>query len=283
VKAKFSEVLAERRAAYAAVGAFTCYDVTTAIGVLAAAERCSVPVILLISQASAAAPTGRLLLAALRALAQASDVPVCVQLDHATDIDVIERSLASHALDAVLADGSQLPEDQNLQFAQHVSQLARRYDAEIEVELGHIEGGEDVAEAAGVGRLTDPIAAARFVEASDPACLAVSIGNVHGTYAEPPRLEWDRLDDIQSLVHAPLALHGASGLSDEDVRRAIVGGITKVNVNTEIRERTIDVIAEKLEGVSRGARVMSLVDAVIAAVADVVEGKIALFGPTRIS
>ena len=87
MKANFSEVLSERRAAHAAVGAFTCYDVTTAIGVLTAAERSSVPVIILVSQQSAAASTGRFLLTALRALAQASEVPVCVQHDHATDLD----------------------------------------------------------------------------------------------------------------------------------------------------------------------------------------------------
>lgn len=281
MKAKLSEILSERRAARAAVGAFTCYDLTTAIGVLMAAERASVPVIILISQASAAASTGTLLFAGLGALAQASKIPVCVQLDHATDVGVIERSLSTRTVGAVLADGSRLSDDENLGFALRVSQLARRHDAEIEVELGHVEGREDIAEAARAGKLTDPATAARFIELSNAACLAVSIGNVHGTYADPPRLDWNRLDQIRSLVHTPLALHGASGLPDDQLCRAIAGGITKVNVNTEIRERTIKVIAANLESVSRGARVIALNDAVIAAVVDVVAAKIALFGPAK--
>jgi tagatose 1,6-diphosphate aldolase GatY/KbaY len=281
MKAKLSEILSERSAARAAVGAFTCYDLTTAIGVLTAAERASVPVIILVSQASAAASTGRLLLAGLGALAQASKIPVCVQLDHATDIGVIERSLDTSTVDAVLADGSRLPDDENLGFALRVSELARRHDAEIEVELGHVEGREDIAETARAGTLTDPATAVRFIELSEAACLAVSIGNVHGTYAEPPRLDWNRLDEIRSLVRTPLALHGASGLPDDHIRRAIAGGIAKVNVNTEIRERTIEAIAANLESVSRGARVIALNNAVVAAVADVVAAKIALFGSAQ--
>jgi len=277
VRSKFSKILSDSRAAHNAVGAFTCYDVSTGIGVVTAAERAAVPVIILVSQASAAAPTGRLLLAGLRALVEASVVPACVQLDHATDIDVIERSLATGAIDAVLADGSRLPDEENLRFAQQVSQLARRYDAEIEVEVGHVEGGEDFAEAVSAGKLTDPSTAAGFVELSNAACLAVSIGNVHGAYAESPRLDWERLDKIRSVVDTPLALHGASGLPDDDVRRAIAGGITKVNVNTEIRERTIEVIAATLEDVSRGARVIELTDAIVAAVAEIVGAKMALF------
>src|SRR5207249_12055319 len=103
--------------------------------------------------------------------------------------------------------------------------------------------------AVAAGALTDPGDAARFVERSNAACLAVSIGNVHGVYRGPPALDWARLEEIRRRVNVPLSLHGASGLSDDDLRHAIRLGISKVNLNTELRQRYLEVTAERLDAV----------------------------------
>ena len=274
----FRDVLDERRAAGAAAGSFTCYDVTTACGVVHAAEAAGVPVVLLVSEASVASRDGRLLLPALGAVARSARVPVCVQLDHASSLELIGEALASGAVGAVLADGSRLPYGDNVAFVSAARDLARSHGAEIEVELGHVEGGEDVAAATAAGKLTDPAEAAEFVAATEASCLAVSIGNVHGTYAAEPALDWARLDAIRAAVDVPLSLHGASGLPEGDVRRAVAAGVAKVNVNTEVRERTFAMLGSRLDELSRGWRIAELDAAIVAAVEEVVAEKLELLG-----
>ncbi len=270
----FRELLDERNAAGAAAGAFTCYDVTTALGVVRAAEHRGDPVILLVAEASFRAESGRLLVPALVAVADAARVPACVQLDHVNDPALIDAAFAA-GVGAVMADASTLPEEENAAF---VAETRRRAgDTAVEAELGHIEGGEDVARAVEAGALTDPEAAARFVAASGCDCLAVSIGNVHGRYAAPPRLDWDRLAQIRALVHVPLSLHGASGLADDDVRQAIALGVSKVNVNAELRERYLARLDSELERARDGLRLLELEAAVVDAVAEIVAAKLAVF------
>jgi tagatose 1,6-diphosphate aldolase GatY/KbaY len=270
----FRELLDERSAAGAAVGAFTCYDVTTALGVVRAAEQRRDPVILLVAEASFRAESGRLLVPALLAVAHAARIPACVQLDHVDDPALIDAAFAL-GVGAVMADASTLPEDENAAF---VAETRRRAgDSAVEAELGHIEGGEDVARAVQAGALTDPEAAVRFVAASGCDCLAVSIGNVHGRYAVPPRLDWDRLAQIRALVHVPLSLHGASGLADDDVRKAIALGVCKVNVNAELRERYISRLDSDLESAREGLRLLELEAAVVDAIAEIVAAKLAVF------
>jgi tagatose 1,6-diphosphate aldolase GatY/KbaY len=274
----FRDLLEERRSAHAAAAAFTCYDVTTALGVVQAAERRQVPVILLVSEASFRATESRLLVPALVAVAEHAHVPACVQVDHVADAALVRAALTA-GVGAVLADGSRLPTDENAAFVRGAVEAAPA-GVGVEAELGHVEGGEDVAAAAAAGALTDPDEAAAFVRSTGADCLAVSIGNVHGTYAAPPRLEWDRLVRIRARVgDVPLSLHGASGLPAADVRRAVSLGVCKVNVNTELRRRYLGELTERLPDVLPGLRLGELeravVDAVAGAAADVLE----LLGP----
>jgi tagatose 1,6-diphosphate aldolase GatY/KbaY len=269
----FREILEERRAAGAAVGAFTCYDVTTAIGVVRAAEGHRAPVLLLISEASFRASPGRLLLPALLAVADEARVPACVQLDHVDDDELIDAALAAGA-GAVMADGSKLPTCDNASFVASVR--ARAPDAGVEAELGHIEGGEDVAVASEAGELTDPDEAARFVAETGCDCLAVSIGNVHGKYAGLQELDWERLRAIDERVDVPLSLHGASGISDSDIARAISLGVCKVNVNTELRERYLAQLETGLPGATGALRLLELEAGVVDAIADAVTDKLSI-------
>ena len=272
----FREILVERRDRRAAAGAFTCYDMTTAVGVLRAAEARGVPVILLVSEASFRAEAGPALVDGLRAVGERASVPVAVQLDHVDDLELV-RLAASVGVGAVMADGSRLPFEDNVDFVGG-ARAAVGLTVGVEIELGHIEGGEDVAAAVSAGALTDPDEAERLVAATAPDCLAVSIGNVHGTYAEPPKLDWERLKLIRErTLDLPLSLHGASGLPDADVRRAVELGVCKVNVNTELRARYLAELERHLPTVRRGHDVLSLQDALVAGLADTVAGKLELF------
>jgi tagatose 1,6-diphosphate aldolase GatY/KbaY len=274
VLVRFSELLVEAASRRAAVGAFTCYNLETTVGVLRAAAARRVGVILLVSEQSFSGPEGPLLVSALVAAAGRSPVPACVQLDHVRTLEPVEAAFEL-GVGAVLADGSKLPLEENVEL---VRAAGRR--GEVEAELGGIEGHEDVATAVAAGALTDPDEAAVFAERTGAACLAVSIGNVHGMYAEPPTLDWARLEEIRRRVSIPLSLHGASGLSDDDLRRAIELGVVKINVNTELRARYLDVTAEHLEAARAGARVLELNRAQAEAVAEVVAAKLDAYGPS---
>jgi tagatose 1,6-diphosphate aldolase GatY/KbaY len=271
VLVRFSELLAEAVARRAAVGAFTCYNLEQATGVLRAAEARQTGVVILVGEKSFAGPDGRLLMSALVAAAERSEAAACVQLDHVSDLALIESAFSLGA-GAVLADGSHLPFDENAALVS----AAVAAGGEVEAELAGIAGDEEVATAQSAGVFTDPELASRLAEETGAACLAVSIGNVHGVYREPPRLDWDRLAAIRARVACPLALHGASGLSDSDVRRAIELGIAKVNVNTELRERYLAVTAARIGAARDGLRLLDLNAAQADAIAELAGAKLDL-------
>jgi tagatose 1,6-diphosphate aldolase GatY/KbaY len=268
VIAPFAEILAAERAAGRAAGAFTCYDLATAAGVLRAAGEANVPVILLVSRAAFVGDDGELLGAGLVAAAAGSPTAACVQLDHVGELERIARAVAL-GFGAVMADGSHLPFEENAEFVREAAAIARGHGAAVEAELGHIEGGEDVAAAVSAGALTDPEEAERFVDLAAVDCLAVSIGNVHGAYAEPPDLDWPRLAAIRERVSVPLSLHGASGLSVEDVGAAVAAGIAKVNVNAELRRRAFQELTARLPELEPGYRLLELQEALATAAAEV--------------
>lgn len=277
--ARFSEVLGDPRGGRA-VGAFTAYDLETATAIVRAAEGRGAPAIVLLSRAAFAAPAGPLLAAALRSVAEAATVPVCVQLDHVAEEELIGR-VAALGCGAAMADGSRLPFEENADLVARAARLLAPSGGEVEGELGHLAGGEDVARAARAEGLTDPDLVPTFVERSGLACLAISIGNVHGAYAEPPRLDWERLDAIRARTDVHLSLHGASGLADADVARAVAAGITKVNVNLELRQAYLGATAEVLDEVAEGADLLALHQRQSAAVEAVVGAKIDQLGGAR--
>lgn len=259
------------------VGAFTCYDLEQAEGVLAAGNAKERPVILLVSATQFGRAHGKPFVAALSAFAEHHPALACIQLDHVRDLDAIEAAFG-RGVGAVMADGSHLPLDENIAFVAAAAEIAVQHGGGVEAELGGIEGDEDVAKAVSAGRLTDPDEAEQLVRETGASCLAVSIGNVHGHYREPPALRWDVLDAVRRQIDVPISLHGTSGLPADDVRRAIAAGIRKLNVNTELREAYLAATAAALPGVRAGARLADLHDAQVAAVEAVAREKMELDG-----
>jgi tagatose 1,6-diphosphate aldolase GatY/KbaY len=255
--ASFAEILEAARGHGRAAGGFVAYDLTTGEAILRAASTRQVGVIVIVSAQAYAASSGPGLLAGLVALAEDAPVPACVQLDHVSDLAMIERALAGGA-GAVMADGSMLPYDDNRALVREAVLLAEARGAAVEAELGRIEGDEEVARATDAGALTDPVQAADFMRATGAHCLAVSIGNVHGAYRHPVRLDWQRLRAVAASVSRPLSLHGASGIPEADVREAVAEGIAKVNVNTELRERWFQLDAARAPELAEGSRLLRL-------------------------
>lgn len=217
-----------------AVPAFTCYDFTTALAVVAEAESAGRGVTLLVAPKTASSPQGLRLVTALRSLADAATVPVAIQLDHASNIDSILAGIEAGA-DSVLADGSSLDILANIALVQAVRDAIADPAVVIEAELGGLAGDEDRAFAAVATGLTSAAEVASFVQDSGAQLLAVAVGNVHGKYAGEPDLQWDLLEQIRAVAGVPLVLHGASGIPAEDLARTPAFGVGKVNFNTELR------------------------------------------------
>lgn len=246
MRARLDTLIADRLAVGAAVPALTCYDVTTALGVIAGAEASGDGVVLLVTPKTAGSAIGMRFIRILRMLADDASVPVIVQLDHATDRDLILRAVEAGA-DAVLADGSSLSLDENAAFVADI--VASAPGVVVEAELGSLAGDEDRAFAVEASGKTDPEQVAAFVAASGCHLLATSVGNVHGHYAGTPALDWPLIEAIRAESSVPLALHGASGLPDGDLERAGRAGLGKVNINTELRAAVLDAVSDALPDV----------------------------------
>lgn len=236
-----------------AVPAFTCYDFTTAMAIVGAAEESGRGTILLVAPKTAATANGLRLIAALRGLADAATVPVAVQLDHASDLKVMADAVAAGA-DCVLADGSSLPYEDNIALVRAARALLGP-DVVLEAELGGLAGDEDRAFSADqpadqsgvdVAGLTDSAQVEDFVSRTGAELLAVAVGNVHGKYKGEPRLRWDVLQDIAVRTHIPLVLHGASGIPAEELVKAAAMNVGKVNFNTELRTGVLATLQDQL-------------------------------------
>jgi ketose-bisphosphate aldolase len=217
---------------------------------------------------------------AFGAAAKASSVEVLVQLDHARDERLIERA-ADCGVEAVMADGSKLPFAENLAFARSVVGSMRPRGVGVEAELGRVEGHEDEAGETLSGATTEPGEAEEFVKRSGVDCLAVAVGNVHGHYSGTPELDWGRLEEVRGRISAPLSLHGASGLPEADLERAVSLGVAKFNVNTELRTAYFRRLGEDLGVKAATVNLKGLGDSVVEAVQEVVEAKLSAFGWTR--
>jgi tagatose 1,6-diphosphate aldolase GatY/KbaY len=232
-----------------AVPAFTCYDFTTALAVVGAAEDAGRGAILLVAPKTAATSNGLRLINALCGLADAASVPVAVQLDHASDLTVMADAVAAGA-DSVLADGSALPYEDNIALVRAARSLLGT-DVVLEAELGGLAGDEDRAfgaDSAGMDAagLTDSAQVEDFVARTGAQLLAVAVGNVHGKYKGEPQLRWDVLQDIAVRTHIPLVLHGASGIPAEELVKAAAMNVGKVNFNTELRTGVLSVLQDQL-------------------------------------
>ncbi|MFC8039773.1 class II fructose-bisphosphate aldolase [Paenarthrobacter sp. NPDC057355] len=246
MRASLDHLVSSALASGSAVPAFTCYDFTTALAVVSAAEETGLGVILLVAPKTASTQNGLRLISALRGLADSATVPVSVQLDHASDLPVILASVAAGA-DAVLADGSSLAYADNIALVREVRaalDAAGHADVVLEAELGGLAGDEDRAfgtsaeesdAGPAVAGLTDPAQVADFVERTGAQLLAVAVGNVHGKYKGEPNIRWDVLQDIAARTEVPLVLHGASGIPATELAKASSLNVGKVNFNTELR------------------------------------------------
>lgn len=177
-----------------------------------------------------------------QAAARRYDLPLALHLDHHEALDDIQLKVRA-GVRSVMVDGSHLPFNENIALVRQTVDFCHGYGASVEAELGRLGGQEDdlVVDSAD-SFFTDPDAAVSFVEQTGIDSLAVAIGSAHGLYQGEPKLDFARLEAINQRVSVPLVLHGASGIPEAMVRRAIALGVCKVNVATELKIAFADAI-----------------------------------------
>jgi len=233
-------MLQDAQSAGIAVGAFNVENMEMAQAVIEAAAEKNCPVILQTTSGTAKYAPLSVYVAMVSTMAQKVDIPVALHLDHGRE------ALALQALEAgytsVMYDGSKKSFDENIRRTKAVAEAAAKLNIPVEAELGGVGGKEDDVE--GEIDYTDPRQAASFVNETGVNSLAIAIGTAHGVYKTTPRLDIKRLEEIQALVSVPLVLHGASGLSKEDMQNCIRAGICKINFGTDLRVAYTDGLKE---------------------------------------
>lgn len=212
------------------VGAFSVGNMEMVKGAVQAAEEMNTPIILQIAEVrlphSPLALMGPMMVQA----AKEAKVDVAVHLDHGLTVETVKKALEL-GFTSVMFDSSNYSFEENIERTKEVAEIAKGYGATVEAELGLVGGSEDGSEDHGI-RCTDPEDAKVFCERTGIDALAVAIGNAHGNYPVAPTLAFDVLEEIEKRTEVPLVLHGGSGITDDDFRRAISLGIVKVNIAT---------------------------------------------------
>ncbi|MCS7114394.1 MAG: class II fructose-1,6-bisphosphate aldolase [Nitrososphaerota archaeon] len=292
-------LLAARREAYA-VGAFNIQNLESLLAVVEAAFEERSPVIVAVTPSAIKYGGLRYLTALVKAAAENSPVPISLHLDHGEDVETVCKCLEA-GFTSVMIDGSHLPFEDNIALTRRVVELAHPRGVSVEGELGRLAGVEEKAVEEREKVLTDPAEAEEFVKRTGVDALAVSIGTSHGAYKfkGEPKLDFERLRLIREKVEVPLVLHGASsvpqwvvekatkygaeltgakGIPEDHIRKAISMGITKINIDTDLRLAFTATVREVLANSPKEFDPRKILGPAKEAMKEVVKAKMRLFG-----
>lgn len=227
-----------------AVAAFNIENMEMVKAIVAGAEELNAPVILQVSQSTSKYGSLETYVALVAVEAAKTSIPVALHLDHGTSFEIAEAAINA-GFTAVMIDGSKLSYEENLDLTKRVVDLAKTKGVVVEGELGKV-GGKEGDVITDEDTNTDPAQAKEFVEKTGVDSLAVAIGTSHGFYVGTPVLDKERVAQLKEATEAPLVMHGASGLSEEDVRDCASRGIAKVNFATELRVAYTDAMRKLL-------------------------------------
>jgi ketose-bisphosphate aldolase len=235
------DILSRAREGRYAVTMFDVCNYEMIRGVVEAAEELSSPVMLGALKPDLEGRGLDYFIAMARVAAEKSSVPVAIHLDHATDIASIKR-VVDAGFNSVMIDASSKSFDENIRIVKEVVDYAHSHNITVEAELGHVpdaiagtgEAAHQTAEKDPKDSLTHPDDVVEFVSETGDDALAVAIGTAHGSYFATPELDIELLKEINSVSDASLVLHGGSGTPEDQIRKAIENGITKINVFTDI-------------------------------------------------
>lgn len=233
------EMLADAKKNHYAIPAFDVSNYEMMKAVLETCEEEKSPALLMTLGVDTQGRNLQLISSMINGASNYFKIPICLHMDHATDIDFIKYG-CDNGYSSVMYDGSVLSFDENAKNTAIVTEYAHKKGITVEAELGHV-GNASVGSISETGTDTDPGESltvpeevAKFVEITDVDALAVAIGTSHGVYQKTPELRIDRLDEITAVCNRPLVLHGGSGTPDDQMQNAIHHGITKINIYSDV-------------------------------------------------
>lgn len=261
-----------------AIGAFNTNNLEITKSIIKAANELRSPLIISCSPSALKYAGLKTLSALVLTEIQNTEIPIAFHLDHGTEISDIVGCIES-GFSSVMMDGSKHELAKNIEISRQAAELAHKKGLSIEGELGRIMGAEDlIVVSKREASMTDPHEAKKFVDESGIDTLAVSIGNAHGWYKEAPQLDFEKLKEIAGVVDVPLVLHGASGIGEDDIRQSVEIGITKINIDTEIREAFRDGVRDYVAANPEQIDPRKILAPAIENMYEVVKRKIKLFG-----
>ena len=271
-----NDILLPAKAAGYGIGFFNAVNVEMARAIIETAEELNAPVMVGTAEVLLPAMPLERVAEYLIPMAKKAKVPVCVHYDHGLTFETCMQALKL-GFTSVMYDCSTAAYEENTTRLAEMVRICHGMGATVEGELGHVGDNE------GEGRLenpsdyyTDPAVAGDFVRKTGVDALAVAVGNAHGDYKFPPKLDFERISAISASTELPLVLHGGSGLADEDFRMAVHRGVCKVNIFTDIDKAGKAGIEA---GLAAGAKtMMGLIPYEIEAMKAVVRNKLELFG-----
>jgi fructose-bisphosphate aldolase class II len=229
-------LLQEAKKGKYAIGAFNFDGLGDFQGLISASEETQIPFLAMASQGAIKYSGIEYISAIAQAATITKTVPFSLHLDHGQSFEIAMRCIRA-GFTSVMIDGSKLPYDENVALTRRVVEAAHAVGVVVEGELGRIGGTEDhITVQEEEAFLTDPDMAADFVKQTGVDIFAPAIGTAHGFYKGTPKLDFDRLETIASrLPNTFLALHGGTGLTDDDFKYVITCGVTKVNIGTDLK------------------------------------------------
>jgi ketose-bisphosphate aldolase len=277
-----AELYRKALAAKYAIGAFNVSTLEAIKAIINAANRLNSPVVIETSESEMAYLEPGLVVDIVKELGEKLSIPIGIHLDHGKSFEIVQKAIEA-GYTSVHFDGSLLPFEENVCLTKEVVDYARSHNISVEAELGKIPGSSkmhteeiEITSAS----MTDPIKAKEFVDQTGIDILAVSIGNTHGLFANEPKLDFILLGELKG-IGIPMALHGGSGIPEDQIRKAIELGIAKVNVNTELRVAYTDTLRQELSENPEEIVPYEYLPEEIEAIEDIVDKKIKLFGSSK--
>lgn len=227
--------------------AFNVHSFDSIFWVLEAAAELRSPVILQTTVGTVKSLGAKNIVEVAQAASEHYNIPTGLHLDHCTDFEVIKEAIRA-GYTSVMIDASMHPFEANVARTKEVISLASSLGVNVEAELGKVGGVEDdIVVAEEDAQKAVPEECRQFVEMTRVPTLAPAIGTAHGIYKGRPEIDFERIAEIAQLVDVPLVLHGGSAIPDEDVRRCVSLGMSKVNVSTELKNAYSEAIRKHFE------------------------------------
>ncbi len=252
------EILAIAEEKKIAVGAFNAANLESLRAIIDAAEELKLPVILQFAQCHEPWIPLSMIGPIMVDHAKKAAVPVCVHLDHGETLDYLSEALEI-GFTGIMYDGSTLPYEENAANTKKAVEMAKRYGASVEAELGSM-GRRESGAGDGSGEedetkiYTDPALAKKFVQETGIDALACSFGTTHGIYLKAPKLDFDVITNVRKETDGmPIVMHGGSGVSVENFHKCIERGVRKINYFTYMDKAGGTAAAEYLKSLPEGA------------------------------